>query len=100
MGDEWLSLNGTYIYSVPYVFIYPHTCYMDIANAVNQTCHMYNLNDIAYGRHRHAMWAMLFTEDTAVVSDVHAVATRMQTICRQLIYDVYVRYNIANPRTI
>ena len=73
---------------------------MDIAYAVNQACQMYNIGDIAYGRHRHAMRAMLFTEDTAVVSDVHAAANRMQTICRQLIYYVYIRYNTTSPRDI
>ena len=73
---------------------------MDIAYAVNQLCHMYNIGNKAYGRHRHAIRAMLLTEDTAFVSDVHAVPNRMQTRCRQLIYIiVYARYNIANPRT-
>ena len=59
---------------------------MDIAYAVNQPCHMYNIGNIAYGRHRHAIRAMLLTEDTAFVSDVHAVSNRMQTICKQFIF--------------
>ena len=71
---------------------------MDIAYAVNQTCHMYNIHHIAYGRHRHAIRAMLLTEDTAIVSDAHFVVNRMQTTCRQLIYYVQVRYNVATPR--